>query len=216
MVLARAARAVDEVVLQVRVAERDVDHAVDRGLGERRTTEIRVDEHAGGVQHAPELRPPCRRELRQRPFREVAGIGAGLDLLARPLERRPRRLERGRMRLGCQALVAQQHVHGREVAEPHKASVSRDACLTIGVLRRVRLAVTAVILVAAGTAVTAVAARDAYYVDRPLPGVVVRDPKLTEPVTVVVDGRRVAVRARARAAGQSHRDRARGPGGRPA
>ena len=60
-------------------------------------------------------------------------------------------------------------------------------------LRRIRLAVTAVILLVAGTAVTAVAARDAYYVDRPLPGVVVREASLAEPVTVVVEGRRVAV-----------------------
>ena len=51
----------------------------------------------------------------------------------------------------------------------------------------------AVILLVAGTAVTAVAARDAYYVDRPLPGVVVREAALTQPVTVVVDGRRLAV-----------------------
>ena len=60
-------------------------------------------------------------------------------------------------------------------------------------LRRIRLAVTAVILLVAGTAVTAVAARDAYYVDRPLPGVTVRDARLAEPITVVVDGRRVEV-----------------------
>ena len=74
-----------------------------------------------------------------------------------------------------------------------KPSVSRDACLTIDVLRRIRLAVTAVILLVAGTAVTAVAARDAYYVDRPLPGVTVREARLAQPVTVVVDGRRVEV-----------------------
>jgi vancomycin resistance protein YoaR len=62
------------------------------------------------------------------------------------------------------------------------------------VLRRVRLAVTAVILLVAGTAVTAVAARDAYYVDRPLPGVVIREANLTAPVTIVVAGERYRVR----------------------
>ena len=60
--------------------------------------------------------------------------------------------------------------------------------------RRIRLAVTAVILLVAGTAVTAVAARDAYYVDRPLPGVTVRDANLTQPLTVVVAGRSIDVR----------------------
>ncbi len=60
-------------------------------------------------------------------------------------------------------------------------------------LRRIRLAVTAVILLVAGTAVTAVAARDAYFVDRPLPGATVREARLAQPVTVVVDGRRVEV-----------------------
>ena len=62
--------------------------------------------------------------------------------------------------------------------------------------RRIRLALTVAILVVAGSAVTAVAARDAYYVDRPLPGVVVREPDLARAVTVVVDGKTFRVRPR--------------------
>ena len=117
--LPRPARAVDEVVLEIGVAPCDVDHPVDRGLRQRRATEVRVDDHAGRVQHAAQLRTPRGRELAQRPLDEVARIGARPDLLARPLERRPRRLDRVRVRLARQPLVAQELVHRREVAQPH-------------------------------------------------------------------------------------------------
>ncbi len=106
-----------------------------------------MHEHARGVQHAAELRPPRRLELGERPLDEVAGVGAGPDLLARALERRSRGLERRRARLAARAArrgAARRRRAGREASS--KPSVSRDACLTIGVLRRIRLAVTAVIL----------------------------------------------------------------------
>ncbi len=119
MMLARAAAAVDEVVFQVRVAERHLGDAVDGRLGERRAPEIRVDEDAGGVQHAPELRPPAGLEPCERAQDEVAGVGAGPDLLASQLERSSRGLERGRARLAHETLVAEQLVDGGQVAKPH-------------------------------------------------------------------------------------------------
>ena len=52
VILARAALAAREVVLEVRVAARRLGHARERRLGERRAAEVRVDDHAGRVQHA--------------------------------------------------------------------------------------------------------------------------------------------------------------------
>jgi vancomycin resistance protein YoaR len=97
------------------------------------------------------------------------------------------------VRLAPEALVAQELVHRGQVPKPHRPSVGRDACFNIGVLRRVRTAVTVAVLVVAGTVVATVAARDAYYVDRPLPGVAVGEADLARPVTVVVAGERFRV-----------------------
>ena len=119
MMLAGAAAAVDEVVFQVRVAQRHLGDAVDGGPSERRAAEIRVDEDAGGVQHAPELRLPAGLEPCEGAQDEVAGVGAGPDLLARPLERRSRGLERRRARLAHETLVSEQLVDGGQVAKPH-------------------------------------------------------------------------------------------------
>ena len=120
MMLTRAARALGEVVLQVRVAQRDVGDAVDGGLGERGAAEVRVHQHARGVQDAAELRPPSRLELGKRPVDEVAGVDACPDLLARPLERRSSRIERCRVRLPRKSLVPEQLVDGGQVAQPHE------------------------------------------------------------------------------------------------
>ena len=63
VILARPALASLEVVLEVRVAGADLRHARERSLGERRATEVRVDEDAGRVQHAPKRRLPRAAEL---------------------------------------------------------------------------------------------------------------------------------------------------------
>ena len=92
--LPRPARARLEVELEVRVRGADLLHACERRRRERRAAEVRVDDHAGRVQHAPQgrrLEPlelgPCRRC-------DVAGIAAAGDRPARFLERGPRSRER--------------------------------------------------------------------------------------------------------------------------
>ena len=113
MMLTGAAAAVDEVVFQVRVAKRHLGDAVDGGLGERRAAEIRVDEDAGCVQHAPELRPP-----------------AGLE----PCKRAQRRGRRGRRRPGSPREPARAPF--AQPRAPPGAARARDARL--GAARRRR------------------------------------------------------------------------------
>ena len=76
MILARASRPGGEVVLEVRVTAAGLDHAIEGGLGERRPAEVRVHDHPGRVQHAPERRLPGRSELLPDPRDEVSGIDA--------------------------------------------------------------------------------------------------------------------------------------------
>ena len=97
VILARAARARGEVVLEVRVAAPGLDDAVERRRGERRPAEVRVHDHAGRVQDATQLRPARRGELLPEPRGEVAGIGARAELLARPGDHRARGVHRKRI-----------------------------------------------------------------------------------------------------------------------
>ena len=91
MILARAARPRGEVVLEIRVAARDVLDALQRSARERRAAEVRVHDHAGRVEDAAKPWTSCRAELVAQPLAEVAGIGSRLDLLARAGDHRPRR-----------------------------------------------------------------------------------------------------------------------------
>ena len=74
VILPRAAAAGGHVVLQVRVAARDLAHAVERSLGERRAPEVRVHDHAGGVDDPSQ--PRCTRgaELGQQLRPEIPRI----------------------------------------------------------------------------------------------------------------------------------------------
>ena len=102
VILARAAGAGGEVVLEVGVAARGRD-PLERRLGERRAAEVRVHEHAGGVQDAAERRPPRRGELHveprraDRPARRRPGSPRA-RARARPARPRPRAGRRGRAR----------------------------------------------------------------------------------------------------------------------
>ena len=65
VILPRPARAGAQVVLEVRVAARDLVDPRDRLLGERSAAEVRVHDHAGRVEDAPEPRPPRRARARR-------------------------------------------------------------------------------------------------------------------------------------------------------
>jgi hypothetical protein len=117
VVLARAARAGGEVVLEVRVAARGRD-ALERRRGERGAAEVRVHDDAGRVEHAPERRPPRRAERLVESRPQVAGVGAGADLLARPLEHLPGGRDRERI-----VAAANELVHRRKIPQSHRNRV---------------------------------------------------------------------------------------------
>ena len=114
MVLARPAGAFGEVVLEVRVAAADVAHALERGLGQRRAPEVRVDDHARRVQHPPQPGAPGGLELGAQALGEVARLAAGPDLLARRVEHAPGGVDRERV-----VHRAGELVHRGEVSELH-------------------------------------------------------------------------------------------------
>ena len=94
MILARAARPFGEVVLEVRVAAADLDRAVERGGGERRPAEVRVDDDPRRVQHPAERGPARRPELVWRSAVRSPGSPPRPDRLARPRRSRPARRRR--------------------------------------------------------------------------------------------------------------------------
>ena len=99
VILPRAAAARLQVVLEVRVAAPDLDGPLERGLGQRRASEVRVHDHARGIQRTPQRGRAGRRELAQRPLDQVARLVAGPDLFTRAREGGTRRLDRQRGRL---------------------------------------------------------------------------------------------------------------------
>ncbi len=124
VVLTRAAPALGQVVLQVRVAAPDLERAGERSLGERRAPEVRVDDHPGRIQGPAQGRGTRRRQLAESPLDEVAGVVSRLYLFARAREGRAGRLDRERRRrLGCEPLVPRQLVHGGQVPQLHSGSV---------------------------------------------------------------------------------------------
>ena len=88
-----------------------------------------MDDDAGRVEDAPQPRPPRAASSSRSRAGEVAGIGAGADLLARALEHRARRVDRERI-----AEPARELVHRRQVAQLHAESLLR-----VGLVRLVRI-----------------------------------------------------------------------------
>ena len=123
VVLARAARAAREVVLEVRVAGRPRATRSSAACGQRRAAEVRVHEHARRVEHAAQSRPPRRRELRRQPLAQVARIGAGADLLAGPLEHRAR---------GRRRRAGRRRPRTSSSTEGRSRSLTRDECRAAG------------------------------------------------------------------------------------
>ena len=114
MVLARSACARKQVVLEVGVAARGVEHAHQRLLGERRASQIRVRDHTGRVEHASQPRRPCCLELFAQSRAEIARIRTGTDLLPCAREDRARRVRGERI-----SAAACELVDGRKVAQTH-------------------------------------------------------------------------------------------------
>ncbi len=78
MILAGSAGAGGDVVLEVGVAAGDLPHALERLLGERCASEVRVDDHTGRVDDATEPRCACRCQLFAKTGFEVSRIDAGV------------------------------------------------------------------------------------------------------------------------------------------
>ena len=77
MGITRAATASLDVVLEVGVSARDSGHGADRRIGERRPSEVRVDDHARRVEDSAQARPAHRPELGPELSRQVAwGLSA--------------------------------------------------------------------------------------------------------------------------------------------
>ena len=126
MVLTRATAALTEVVLEIRIAARDCIRALQCFPRKRRAAEIRVDDHAGGVDRPSQARPACCAKLGLDSLDEVAWVGACPHLFTRTRERRSRRRdEQGPRRSARQPLVSRELVHRRQVAQFHERSVER-------------------------------------------------------------------------------------------
>ena len=91
VILPRAPCPGGDVVLEVRVAARDLGDALERRPGEGRPAEVRVHDDTGRVQHAAQAGRDGMLGLLRDARREIAGLEAGQDLLTGPCERPSRR-----------------------------------------------------------------------------------------------------------------------------
>jgi hypothetical protein len=119
VILSRASPSGGQVELEIGVAAPGRASPLERRLGERRAPEVRVDDDAGRVQHAPEARPSSTLDVGGGPSGQVAGIDPGSNLAARAGEDGSRRLGRGLAPGSSEPLVPEQLVDGREVAQLH-------------------------------------------------------------------------------------------------
>ena len=78
MVLARAALALLEGVLEVRIAAGNPLDLVQRFAGQRRAAEVRVHDDPGGVDHGPQARPAPLDQQGERLTRQVLPVPAGV------------------------------------------------------------------------------------------------------------------------------------------
>ena len=123
VILPRAARAVAQVELEVRVAARGLDDLRERLLaraarGRDSCARSRRSRSARGEGSA---RAPRASSSRRR-CGEVARVGAGADLLARAVEHRPRGVDRERI-----VDAARELVHRRQIAQLHPRKATRHS-----------------------------------------------------------------------------------------
>src|SRR5262249_7311693 len=130
--------------------------------------EVRVDDHPGRIQNAAQRRPPCRGKLLVERCREVTGIAARPDRLARPVDHRPGRGDRQRIVGSTRELV-----HRRKVSQLHGEGVRQrnqriaESVASLLEMKRGVVVIGVLLLLAAGAAV----ARMLEYRDAAKPGV---------------------------------------------
>ena len=107
MILARTARALVEVVLEIRVAAAHLDNASQRGGRERRATEIGMDQDAGRIENAPERRPRRGCDFGEGGGGKVTRISPFADRVAGAVEHHARGGEHQRTRSVGKARVGE-------------------------------------------------------------------------------------------------------------
>ena len=127
VILPRAAPAGGQVELEVRIAAGDRLHAGQRGFGQRRPAEIRVQHDARGVEHRAQRRLECGPHAaaqlrRQRARRRMLSAGPALG------QRGTRLAHAERVRRVARRL-AHEHVNGRQRAD-HGHIVRSCPCAT--------------------------------------------------------------------------------------
>ena len=196
VVLPRAARAGGQVVLEVRVAAADLEHARESRLRERRPAEVRVERgrrvafstrrSRGPRRAASSARASARPDPRDRRRR-----GSPRARARGPNARR--RATSGRDSSASRSSRRSSSTEGRSRRRIEHECNGRLAA-TLSGMRRVafRLGWVTAALVVAAAAVVLV--RDAVYSKKPLPGVEVRAVDLDRPLAVTVENRRYVVR----------------------
>ena len=125
VILARAPRALRQVELEVRVAPRGIGDPLDGLLGQRRATEVGMDNHSRRVEHAPQARPSRVGQLLPQAHCEISRIRPSPDLLPRPVDHRPGGVHRERV-----AGLARELVHRGQIAQLHCANATaRRPCV---------------------------------------------------------------------------------------
>ena len=114
MILTRPARSGRQVELEVRVPAAGDGHALERLIREWGTTQVRVHEHSGRIEHAPKRRSAHVRQFVAQARRKVAGLAAGPDLVPCPCENGARGLDRERV-----VDPSRQFVDRRQVSQLH-------------------------------------------------------------------------------------------------
>ncbi len=127
VILPRAALALREVVLEIRVAAPDLRHPLERRGRQRRTAEVRVDDHARGVDGRAQAVGVRGGDLLGDELRELTRIAAGADLLAGSIEHGARGLHGQPVRRRGETRVAQQLVDRRQLAQLHAESVGTSS-----------------------------------------------------------------------------------------
>ena len=130
VVLPRPACSRPDVVFEVGVACADLLDPGEGRFGQRRAAEVRVDDDAGGVEHASQPGREACLELQPRPRDEVAGGEARAHVLAGTLQRGPGSREHLRTPVALgerrELLVSEQLVDRRKLSERVRGHVPPD------------------------------------------------------------------------------------------